>query len=142
MRSYICGLAPRYLKNKTESYTQTIDDFQSRFDPPKTLYKSLIVKWVMNFRQAGTLRDLRPATPGQKTHSGRKRIRSEEMLVQVRESVEKSPGRSSRRRCQELDLTKSTMLRVMRKSTMLRVIRKDLKKFPYRISIPQSLSEV
>ena len=54
-------------------------------------------------------------------------------VEQVRESVEKSPGRSSRRRCQELDKTRSTMLRVMRK---------DLKKFPYRISIHQSLSEV
>ena len=54
-------------------------------------------------------------------------------VEQVRESVEKSPGRWSRRRCQELDSTRSTMLRVMRK---------DLKKFPYRISIHQSLSEV
>ena len=128
MRSYA---VERYLK--TGSYTQTIGAFQSRFDPPKPLYKSLIVKWVMKFRQAGTLGDLRPATPGHKTHSGRKRIRSDEMLAQVRESVEKSPGRSSRKRCQELDLTRSTMLRVMRK---------DLKKFPYRISIHQSLSEV
>ena len=71
--------------------------------------------------------------PGQKTHSGRKRICSEEMLAQVHETVEKSPGRSSRRKCQELDLTRSTMLRVMGK---------DLKKFPYRISIHQSLIEV
>ena len=63
--------------------------------------------------------------PGQKTHSGRKRICSEEMLAQVHETVEKSPGRSSRRKCQELDLTRSTMLRVMGK---------DLKKFPYQHS--------
>ena len=71
--------------------------------------------------------------PGQKTHSGRKRICSEEMLAQVHETVEKSSGKSSRRKCQELDLTRSTMLRVMGK---------DLKKFPYRISIRQSLLEV
>ena len=54
-------------------------------------------------------------------------------VEQVCESVEKSPGRWSRRRCQELDSTRSTMLRVMRK---------DLKKFSYRISTHQSLSEV
>ena len=121
MRSYA---VERYLK--TGSYPQTTGDF--RFSP-KPLYKSLIVKWMMNFRQAGKLGDLRPVTPGQK----RKRIRSEGMLAQVRETFKKSPGRSSRRRCQELDLTRSTMLRVLRKG---------LKKFPYRISIHQSLSEV
>ena len=75
MRSYT---VERYLK--TGSYTQTIGDFQSRFDPPKPLYKSLIVKLVMQFRQAGTLGDLRAANPCQKTHSGRKRIRSKELL--------------------------------------------------------------
>ena len=118
---------------KTGSYTQTIDDFTTKFDPPKPLYKLLIVKWVMKFRQAGSLSDLRPATPGRETHSGRKRVRSEEMVQGIRESVENLPGRSSRRRSQELGLSRSTLLRIMKK---------DLKKFPYRISIHQTLSEV
>ena len=60
--------------------------------------------------------------PGQKTHSGRKRICSEEMLAQVHETVEKSPGKSSRRKCQELDLTRSTMPRVMGKDLIIQGI--------------------
>ena len=121
----------RYLK--TRSYTQTIDDFTTKFNPPKPLYKSMIVKWVMKFRQAGTLGDLRPATPDRETHSGKKRIRSEEMVQDVLESVENSPGRSSRRRSRELGLSRSTLLRIMKE---------DLKKYPYCISIHQTLSEV
>lgn len=128
MKSYA---VERYLE--TKSFAKTIADLTTKFNPLKPPYKSLIVKWVANFRQHGTVRDLRGSTPGRETHSGRKRIRDEAYLEKVRESVEMSPGRSTRRRSQELGICRSTLLRALKQ---------DLKKFPYRISVHQKLTEV
>ena len=90
----------RYLE--TKSFNKTISDFVTKFIPPKRPYKSLIVLWVAKFRSEGTVRDLKAATPGRESHSGRKRKRSEEYVEALRESVAKSPHRPSRRRSQEL----------------------------------------
>ena len=83
MRSYT---VERYLK--TGNYTQTIGDFQSRFDPPKPLYKSLAVQasWDTYGPHASN------PMPGQKTHSGRKRIRSEELLSRFVNRLKSPPG--------------------------------------------------
>ena len=92
MRSYT---VERYLK--TGNYTQTIGDFQSRFDPPKPLYKSLAVQasWDTWGPQANN--------PMSENSFWEEEDPVRGAVEQVRESVEKSPGRSSRRKCQELD---------------------------------------
>ena len=120
----------RYLE--TKSFDTTIRDLVAKFHPPKTPYKSLIVKWVAKFRSCGTVVDLKQKTPGRETHSGRKRKRDEEFIERVRESIEDSPHRTTRKRCQELGVTRSTMMRAMKD---------DLQLFPYRISIHQKLTE-
>lgn len=128
MRTYA---VERYLE--TKSFNKTISDFVTKFNPPKRPYKSLIVLWVAKFRSEGTVRDLKAATPGRESHSGRKRKRSEEYVEALRESVAKSPHRPSRRRSQELGFARTTMLRAMKE---------DLNLFPYRISIHQKLTAV
>ena len=67
-----------------------------------------------------------------KTHSGRKRLRTSHVIVMVRESVEQSPKRSTRKRSQTLPKSRSTMMKVMTE---------DLGMFPYRIQTHQKLSE-
>ena len=125
MRAYA---VEKYLE--TKSFNATILDFVTKFNPPKLPYKSLIVKWVAKFRTEGTVRNLNSITPRRKSHSGRKRKRDEAFIEPLRESVQESPNRSTRRRCQGLDTSRSTMLRA---------IKEDLNLFPYRISIHQKL---
>ena len=54
------------------------------------------------------------------------------MFAMVRESVEQSPKRSTRKRSQTLAISRSTMMRVMTE---------DLGMFPYRIQTHQKFSE-
>ncbi|KAI6659460.1 hypothetical protein LOD99_10776 [Oopsacas minuta] len=119
----------RYME--TKSFHVTIRDVVTKFNPIKTPYKSLIVKWVAKFRKEGTVRNLNSRNPSRNSHSGRKRKRDEVFIDRLRESVQESPHKSTRR-CQELASTRSTMLRA---------INEDLKLFPYRITIHQKLTE-
>ena len=105
MRAYA---VKKYLE--TKSLNATILDFVTKFNPTKPPYKSLIVKWVAKFRTKGTVRNLNSITPGRKSHSGRKRKRDEAFIESLRESVQESPHRSTRRRYQGLDTSRSTML--------------------------------
>ena len=101
----------KYLE--TKSFDAAIRDFVTKFNPPKPPYKSLIVKWVAKFRTEGTVRNLNSITPGRNSHSGRKRKRNEEFIERLRESVQESPHKSTRRRYQELASSRSTMLRAI-----------------------------
>lgn len=120
----------RYMEGK--SYKSAIEDFRTFFPNHKTPYKSLIYKWVCKFRGAGTVENLNRRTPGRQGHSGRKRIRDEDMLKRVRESVAESPHRSTRRRSQELDI---------KRSTLQRVLKEDIHLYPYHITTHQKLTE-
>lgn len=120
----------RYIE--TKSYKAVIADFVTRFPNHKSPYKCLIWKWVCKFEDSGTVENLNRKTPGRVTHSGRKRIRSDEMIMQVRESVEESPHRSSRRRSQELGISRSTLLRILKA---------DIDLFPYHITMHQKLTD-
>ena len=101
----------RYLE--TKSFYVTIRDVVTKFNPHKPPYKLLIVKWVAKFRKEGTVRNLNSKIPGRNSHSGRKRKRDEVFIERLRESVQESPHKSTRRRCQEKASSRSTMLRAI-----------------------------
>ena len=84
------------------------------------------------FQYAGTVKNLNKLCEDRETHSGRKRLRTSHVIAMVRESVEQSPKRSTRKRSQTLPISRSTMMRVMTE---------DLGMFPYRIQTHQKLSE-
>ena len=65
------------------------------------------------------------------SHSGRPRTRRQQIVEMIRESVERSPKRSLRRRSQSLNLSMSTGKKV---------IVEDLSKYPYRIQTKQKLT--
>ena len=118
---------------KTRSYATVQADFARAFKAEKVPSKSIIFGWIKKFEEEGTVRNLNSKTEGRLTHSGRKRIRTEEVIESVRDSVIESPKRSTRKRCQLLGLTCSTLLRVLHD---------DLKKYPYRIQMHQKLTNV
>ena len=63
--------------------------------------------------------------------SGRKRIRNQELIDRIRDDVENSPKRSSRKRCQVLGI---------KRGTLLNALTEDLKKYPYHIQTHQKLT--
>ena len=70
-------------------------------------------------------------TEKSETRSGRPRKRTVEVIQALKESIEQSPKRSLRKRCQSLDLSYS--------STQM-ICRGDLNKYPYRIQMVQELT--
>ena len=119
----------RYIETKSLVKTQTefLHVFEKEFFPTK----SAIFKMVKKFQSEGTVENLNSKSKDRFTHSGRKSLCTSQVISSVRESVEQSPKRSTRKRCQSLSISRSTMMRV---------IKKDLGMFPYRIQIHQKLS--
>ena len=114
------------------SYKIVIDDFGTCFPNHTAPYKSLIMKWQKKFTKFGTVKNLNRKTLDRLSHSGRKRIRNEVMIYRVRGSVTDSPHRSTRRRCQELGISRTTLRRVLQE---------DIHLFPYHITTHQKLTE-
>ena len=79
----------------------------------------------------GTIGNLNSKSVNRTSHAGRSKSRTQDVLDIVRESVEQSPKRSLRKRCQSLDLSFETCRRVIVES---------LKKYPYRIQTKQNLT--
>ena len=72
------------------------------------------MRWLTQFRGTGSLDNQeRPARDGT-PHSGRPRVKTEEVIAAVlQSSVEMSPKRSLRHRSQSLGLSKDTLRRIL-----------------------------
>ena len=116
---------------KCGSFKSIGEQFQTFFEMDKSPGKSVIQDWVNKFEKFGTVLNLNSKCDERPTHSGRPRIRTEQVVDMVRESVEQSPKRSVRRRSQSLNLSYGTCRRV---------IVDDLEKYPYRIQTKQKLN--
>ena len=92
--------------------------------------RKTLLKWRNQFRTLGDLGDQRATARDGTPHSGRPKVRTEELIAKVSESVENSPKRSLCRRSQCLGINYRTLQRIM---TI------DLDLFPYRISVRQKL---
>ena len=115
--------AKKYFEVK--SYKAIREDFMTHFPNHKTPYKSLIIDWVSKFRPFGNVENFNRKMPDRQSHSGQKRIRGEVLKDQIRESVADSPHRSTVRRCQELEISRETLRRVLKE---------DIDLFPYPIT--------
>ena len=110
---------------ETKSYKKIRAEFLHEFETDRAPCKSIIQAWMKKFSEFGTVKNLNSKSGDRESHSGRKRKRDEALIDRVRDDVEDSPKRSSRKRCQALGISRSTLLRV---------IRSDLKQFPYKLS--------
>lgn len=87
--------------------------------------RSTVRLWVKNFRET--------ASADKKKPKGRKRsVRISKVLEQVRTSVQISPTRSIRKRSANLNITRTSLQRILSK---------DLSFHPYKILITQKLEE-
>ena len=116
---------------KTNKIKQLQRDFMLKFQSEKPPPDRQIYDWVRKFRTYGTVENLCKKSTTRDSHSGRKRIRDEAIIERVRQDVESSPKRSTRKRCQSLDLSRTTLRRILRH---------DLGVFPYHIQTCQKLT--
>ena len=108
---------------RTMSITEAQRDyrihFQTRISPSKNTIKSLYQK----FADIGNVND----KPG----SGRKRsIRTEDVIERVAVSITDNPKTSTRKRASQLNISQTTLCRILKK---------DLKLKPYKIQLTQQL---
>ena len=106
--------------------------FKKEFKAREAPGRKTLLRWVRQFRSLGTIETLNTSFGDGPTTSGRPRVRTEEVIAMVKESVEISPKRSLRRRSQCLDL---------KKDTLHRILTDDLDLFPYRIQVMQELTK-
>ena len=110
-------------------------DIQARFlqvfQKEKAPCKQRLHAWVKKFGAHGTVENLNKKSSNRKTHSGRKRVRDEAIIQRVRQDVQESPKRSTRKRSQSLSLDRCTLRRILKE---------DLGMFPYHIQTMQFLS--
>ena len=116
---------------KLHSYNAVQNKFSQDFNEPKAPSKSIIYGWIKKFEQEGTVKNLNSKLDGRLSHSGRKKIRTDEVIEAVRQSVLHSPKRSTRKRCQLVGLSRTTLLRVLHD---------DLRLYAYHIQIHQKLA--
>ena len=109
------------------------EDFMTHFPNHKPPYKSLIIYWVSKFRPFGTVENFKRKIPDRQSRSGRKRIRGEVLKDQIRESVADSPQCFTVRRCQELEISRETLRRILKE---------DIDLFPYLITTQQKLTDL
>ena len=107
---------------RTMSITETQRDyrihFKTRVSPTKNAIKALVRK----FQETGAVQDLKK--------TGRPKIRTEVQINRVARDVANNSNSSIRRRSLELEITRSTLQRILKK---------DLKLFPYKIPLCQEL---
>ena len=92
----------KYLE--TKSFAKTQHNFLHVFGTEQPPNKSAIFKMVKKFQYAGTVKNLNKKCEDRETHSGRKKRRTSQVIAMVRESVEQSPKRSTRKRSQTLPI--------------------------------------
>ena len=88
------------VSSSTTSYTLThpYRRISQDFNEPKPPSKSFIFDWIKKFEQRGTVKNLNSKSGDRLSHSGRKTIRTDEVIEAVRKSVLNSPKRSTRKR--------------------------------------------
>lgn len=112
-----------YFSEKSVKRTQL--QFCSHYSVRKAPTKSTILRLVKKFKSVGNVRD--------KPHTGRvKTARTPDNIERVRQSVLQSPKTSSHLRSLQLQMSETTVRRVLKS---------DLQLFPYKIQIKQSLTE-
>ena len=102
-----------FIRNK-ESFVTTLREFRAHFNlPPRAALPSnrSISKWVVNFRQKGNV------TP-KKLSTRVPSVVTPENVNHVRDSVEQSPRRSTRRRSQALGISRTSLRRILKKITL------------------------
>ena len=83
---------------KLHSYTSVQNKISQYFNEPEPPSKSIIFDWIKKFEQKGTVKNLNSKSDDHLSHSGRKTIRTDEVIEAVRQSVHNSPKRSTRKR--------------------------------------------
>ena len=116
---------------KCGSVKKISEQFHIFFEIYRELHKSVIQDWVSKSETYGTAVNLNKKSADRFSHSGRPRTRTQQIVVMVQESVERSPKRSLRRCSQSLNLSKSTGRKM---------IVADLNKYQYRIQTKQILT--
>ena len=101
------------------------------FGKDKAPGRARIHAWMNKFNNHGTVENLNKASKNRATHSGRKRVRDPTLIETVRQDVQSSPKRSTRKRAQSLDVSRMSHRRMLKD---------DLGVFTYRIQIKQQLT--
>lgn len=115
-------IVEQYFKNN-EGLAATVRNFRTKYGRNSDLTSSTVKRLIKKFRETGSISDLR--------HSGRPSTsRSTQNIEAVRESVAESPGTSIRHRGQELDISRSSLQRI---------VTKDLHLHAYKVQLAQEL---
>ena len=108
------------LKSVTQTQRRFVIDFPGRNPPSRLTIRRLVLK----FRETGYV------TNANKGHSGRPRSARTAINTEiVRQRLEESPRKSTRRLSQEISLSRTTVRRILNT---------DLHLFPYRVQILQA----
>ena len=112
----------QYFKNN-ESLAAAVRKFHTKYGRNSVLTSSTVKRLIEKFRETGSVGDAK--------HTGRpKTSRSNVNIEAVRESVGDNPGTSIRRRGQELQISRSSLQRILTK---------DLCLHAYKIQLIQQL---
>ena len=97
----------QYLKNN-ESLAAAVRKFHTKYGRNSVLTSSTVKRLIEKFRETGSVGDAK--------HTGRpKTSRSNVNIEAVRESVGENPGTSIRHRGQELQISRSSLQRILEK---------------------------
>ncbi|OAD53117.1 hypothetical protein WN48_10746 [Eufriesea mexicana] len=111
-------IVEQYFKSN-EGLAATVRNFHTKYGGISDLTSPIVKKLIKKFREAGSISDLR--------HSGRPSTsRSTQNIEAVRESAAKNPRISIRHRSQELDISKSSLQRILMKDLHLPIYKVEL----------------
>ena len=116
---------------KSQSIKKTHAEFKLHFKTRKCPCKNIIMRWTQKFEIFGSTENRNSAKEGRVSHSGRPRSsRTLHNIDSVRDSVRLDGETSLRRRCQELNL---------RKDSLRRIIKSDLKLKNFKLHVKHQL---
>lgn len=111
----------------TKSVVLTQRQYRRHFVRTKVPDRRTIIRLVAKFRETGSVAN------ANKGHSGRPRsVKTPNNIQNLRDRLEKSPRKSTRRLSQEVGISRSSVLRILHD---------DLKLFPYKIQLLQSQTD-
>ncbi|CAK9813004.1 hypothetical protein ANTPLA_LOCUS7629 [Anthophora plagiata] len=115
-------IVEQYFKTN-EGLAATVCNLRTKYGRNSDVTSSTVKRLINKFRETGSISDLR--------HSGCPLTsRSTQNIEAVRESIAESPGTSIRHRAQELDISKSSLQRILTK---------DLHLHAYKVQLTQKL---
>jgi hypothetical protein len=107
----------------TNSVTQTQRNFRRRFLCKAVPSRNTILHYVQAFREQGSVGDKPRLGPCLK-------VRTDEKILIVRDALNKSPNKSLRRLSQQVEISISSVYRI---------VKRDLRLYPYKIQLVQTL---